>query len=333
VRSRKAQRRRQSALAGGVAAMIVISLAAWLNHDALYALGRYIAVTRPFASANIWPYVLAPEAETALKPDPAKSFRECAPRQQDNDYCPDMIVVPAGSFMMGSPSTEDGRYANESPQHIVAIAEPFAVSKYEVTFAEWDTCVAYGACKQTPADSGWGRGQRPVIYVNWDDARQYAAWLSKITGKPYRLLSEAEYEYAARAGTLTAYPWGDDIKLNGTAMTNCDGCGSQWDKQQTAPVGSFAANRFGLYDMVGNVWEWVEDCYHDDYNGAPADGSPWIGNCGDRVVRAGAWDIAPRNVRSALRAGINTDNRANYLGFRVARALTAGAVTVAPGVR
>ncbi len=139
----------------------------------------------------------------------------------------------------------------------------------------------------------------------------------------YRLLSEAEYEYAARAGTQTAYPWGDEIKLNGQAMANCNGCGSQWDGKQTAPVGSFPANRFGLYDMVGNVWEWTEDCWNSSYEYAPADGSAWTsGDCNSRVVRGGSWGNAPDNLRSASRGGDTSDLRGVYLGFRVARTLT-----------
>src|SRR5205823_12154354 len=132
-----------------------------------------------------------------------------------------------------------------------------------------------------PSDYGWGRGRRPVINVSWDDAKAYAAWLANRTGKAYRLLSEAEWEYAARAGTTTVYFWGDAI---GNNNANCDGCGSQWDKRQTAPVGSFKSNAFGLYDMAGNVWQWVQDCYHADYQGAPTAGSEWTsGDCSRRV--------------------------------------------------
>ena len=173
------------------------------------------------------------------------------------------------------------------------------------------------------SDSGWGRGRRPAINVSWDDAQAYVKWLSSITGKPYRLLSEAEYEYAARAGTETAYPWGDDIKLNGKAMANCVGCGSQWDGEQTAPVGSFAANQFGLYDMVGNVWEWAEDCWNESYQGAPADGSAWTsGDCSRRIIRGGSWNDNPVLLRSAYRLRNNAGGRDVSLGFRVARTLT-----------
>src|SRR5689334_11194399 len=236
---------------------------------------------------------LSPTQEKALKPK--DTFKECA-------NCPEMMVVPAGSFMMGSPKGEPGRSADEGPQHTVTIARPFAVGRFSVTFEEWDACAADGGCNQMevlaglgkvirpykPSDEGWGRGRRPVINVSWDDAKAYVAWLSRKTGKPYRLLSGSEYEYATRAGTQTAYPWGDAI---GTNNANCHACGSQWDAKQTAPVGSFAANGFGLYDMVGNVREWTEDCYHDTYSGAPTDGSAWIegGNCYDRVVRGGSF--------------------------------------------
>ena len=162
-----------------------------------------------------------------------------------------------------------------------------------------------------------------MINVTWEDAQRYVAWLSRMTGKTYRLLSEAEYEYATRAGTQTAYPWGDDIKLDGTVMTNCSECGSQWDTKRTAPVGSFSPNAFGLYDMVGNVYEWTEDCSHSNYDGAPTDGSAWIegGNCSRRVVRGGAWDSHADRVRSAARGSFTIGSRYNNLSFRVARTL------------
>jgi formylglycine-generating enzyme required for sulfatase activity len=160
--------------------------------------------------------------------------------------------------------------------------------------------------------------------VSWNEAQRYVKWLSSVTGKPYRLLSEAEYEYAARAGSQTVYPWGDDILLYGQPMANCDGCGSQRGGKQTAPVGTFAANAFGLYDMVGNVWAWTEDCWNESYQGAPADGSPWTsGDYHQRIIRGGAWDRTPPLLRSASRSWVSTDLRDNYLGFRVARTLGA----------
>jgi formylglycine-generating enzyme required for sulfatase activity len=169
-------------------------------------------------------------------------------------------------------------------------------------------------------DAGWGRGTRPVINVGWDDAQQYVAWLSTMTGKTYRLLSESEREYGARGGSATEYSWGAEI---GKGNANCDGCGSQWDKRQTAPVGSFAANAFGLYDMHGNVWEWVSDYYSNDYEGAPTDGSVWVANkCGGGVIRGGPWYNPSVFLRSAERVGSATYDRTYVLGFRVARTLT-----------
>ena len=206
------------------------------------------------------------------------------------------------------------------------------MSKYEVTFDEWDTCVAYGDCENVP-DGGFGRGQQPVVSMNWTRAQRYVAWLSRVTGKPYRLLSEAEYEYATRAGTQTIYPWGDQL---GTNNANCKTCGSQWDGRQTAPIGSFPPNAFGLYDMVGNVFEWVQDCWHENYDGAPTDGSAWTtGDCNKRVVRAGSWFYQSELVASTFRYWSSFDIYSNVTGFRVARTLsaTAGETTVAPAAR
>jgi len=160
-----------------------------------------------------------------------------------------------------------------------------------------------------------------VIDVSWHDAELYVAWLSRLTGKEYQLLSEAEWEYAARAGATTAYYWGDDI---GQGNANCDGCGSQWDEKQTAPVGSFKPNAFGLYDMAGNVLQWVEDCYHDSYEEAPNDGSAWVsgGDCGGRVLRGGSWDLNSRLLRAASRVRYIAVFRLSNVGFRLGRTIT-----------
>jgi formylglycine-generating enzyme required for sulfatase activity len=273
---------------------------------------------RPYRVANFDNYLLKPDAERTLKPK--DTFRECA---QD---CPEMVMVPAGKFVMGSPATEKGRLFTEDRRHGVAIAKPFAVSKFEVTFADWDACVSVGGCPQEGRanDAGWGRGTRPVIYVSWDDAQAYVAWLSRMSGKAYRPLTEAEWEYAARAGSQTAYPWGNEI---GKGNANCFGCGNEWLLQpvqpQTYPVGQFPANAFGLHDMNGNVWEWVEDCLQAEYyQGAPTDGSAWIkANCHGRMVRGGSWDTGPEVLRSARRASHSTGDRVNNLGFRVGRTL------------
>jgi formylglycine-generating enzyme required for sulfatase activity len=297
---------------------IILGLLGLINEAYIREQVNWYWTMRPYMLAQVRPYVLGHDAEQALKP--GQAFRECA------KDCPEMVVVPAGEFIMGSPPTEVGRMPDEGPQHRVVIARPFAVSKYDVTFVDWDACVSVGGCPREgrAGDVDWGRDTRPVIYVSWEDARQYVAWLSRMTGKPYRLLSDAEFEYAARAGTQTAYPWGDDIGKNNA---NCDGCGSQWSggsavTWQTAPVGSFPANRFGLYDMVGNVWKWLEDCYHPDYNGAPADGSAWPGgDCSARMVRGGSWGSDPRVVRSAFRDRVSIFDRNYTIGFRVGRAL------------
>jgi len=229
-----------------------------------------------------------------------------------------MVVIPAGTFAMGSPSNDVEGMASERPRHEVTIAGPFAVAKFETTFEVWDVCAAAGACPH--ASDSWGRGRMPVIDVSWEDAEQYVAWLSRVTGKRYRLPTEAEWEYVARAGAASRYAWGDDP---GRGFANCDGCGSRWDLQQTAPAGSFKPNAFGLYDMHGNVWEWVEDSWHDTYLGAPSDGSAWVQGADPsyRVIRGGSWRNETSLVRAAVREKRYVAVRFDTLGFRVARAL------------
>jgi formylglycine-generating enzyme required for sulfatase activity/ABC-type dipeptide/oligopeptide/nickel transport system ATPase component len=289
---------------------IIAVLVGWINQAFVKEQISWYMTTRPYRAANVDPYVLKPEAERALKP--LASFRECA------KDCPEMIVIPAGEFVMGSPRNEKGRFAHEGPQHSVTIAKAFAVSKFNVTFDDWDACISVGGCPQV-SDGGFGRHRKPIINVTWHDAQQYVAWFSKMTGKIYRLLSEAEWEYAARAGTTTAYPWGDEI---GKENANCNGCGSKWDNRETSPVGSFKPNAFGLYDMAGNVWQWVQDCYNDNYNGAPTDGTEWTsGDCSRRVGRTGSWGDSPRELRAAFRNRNGTVYRNDGIGFRVGRTL------------
>ena len=261
-----------------------------------------------------------------IQPPPAlaqTSFKDCA-------TCPEMVGIPAGQFVMGSPASEADHRADESPEHPVTISRSFAAGKTPVTFEQWDACVTDGGCTAFhPADQGWGRGNQPVINVSWQNAQSYVSWLNdklqkagKITAGgngPYRLLSEAEWEYAARAGTSTRFYWGDEI---GIGNANCGGCGSAWDGQKTAPVGSFAANAFGLSDMAGNVWQWVEDCYADSYANAPSDGSAAIGSkfC-SHVLRGGSWYFFPNFVRPAARFKDTSGLRYIYVGFRVAKTL------------
>ena len=286
---------------------IIVGLIGWINQSRLNEQIHWHVTMRPYMLAKFRPYVLSNEKEQTLKSGVA--FKECA---QD---CPEMIVVPAGEFMMGSPQQD------ERPQHKVRISRPFAVSKFEVTFTEWDACVAVGGCPRTN-DAGLGRETRPVIYVTWSDAQQYVAWLSTMTGKPYRLLSEAEWEYAARGGTDIVYSWSNSL---GSGNANCVRCGSEWDGMRTAPVGSFAPNAFGLHDVHGNVWEWVQDCYHENYEGTPPlDGSAWTegASCDRRVVRGGSWLSGPSYIRSASRYRYYPDIRNPYVGIRVARTLS-----------
>lgn len=235
-------------------------------------------------------------------------IRDCA------DLCPEMVVIPAGSFMMGSPAGEEGRGPDEGPRRSVALAA-FALGKFEITFAEYDACVADGGCPHRAGDAGWGRGRRPVIDVNWNDAQLYADWLSVKTGQRYFLPSEAEWEYAARAGSDTPWNTGsaiisDDANFNGALG-------------RTVPVGGYPPNAFGLFDMHGNVQEWTLDCDEVGYFGAPTNGAAAMsGQCANRILRGGDLTAPPERIRSAYRLrGIALETRGSNVGFRVARAL------------
>jgi formylglycine-generating enzyme required for sulfatase activity len=298
-RARLRTQRRVQTLVGILMAAMALGAAAWWKQNWLKE--------ETYALLNVTPLTTA--QERALKPgDPFKECRDC----------PEMVFVPAGRLLMGSPAGQ-GDDA-EHPQHEVTIAK-FVAAKFALTFNEWDTCVRYGDCNPHVWDQGWGRGRRPAVNVSWDDAQTYVKWLSQLTGKHYRLLSEAENEYAARAGTETEYPWGNEIKLDGKAMANCKDCDSEWAGGMTAPVGSFPPNAFGLFDMVGNVWEWTEDCFNPNYNGAPGNGSAWTsGDCKLHAARGGAWNSDPKVLRSANRGKALLPFY--QLGFRVARTLT-----------
>ena len=258
------------------------------------------------------------EEEKAAATRPGRVFRDCT-------GCPEMVILPLGSFTMGSAAAEAGRAPTEGPQHRVAITHQIAVGKFEVTFDEWDLCVREGGCKENPGNSGWGKGKRPVINVSWNDAKQYAKWLADKTGKGYRLLSEAEWEFAARGGSAGAFSFGASIsadQANYDAAFAYAGGATGTRLGKTATVGSYKPNAYGLYDMHGNVAEWIEDCLNDTYAGAPNDGSAWTsGNCGQRLVRGGSWESNPSALRSASRAYFIPFVRLNSVGLRVARPL------------
>ena len=242
---------------------------------------------------------LATTLAVAAPANPGAVFKDC-------DGCPEMVVIPPGSYAMGG-------------SRRITLSRAFAVGKTEISFAQWDACVAEGGCGHRPGDSGWGRGNQPVMNVNWDDAKQYVAWLARKTGKSYRLLTEAEWEYAARAGTTTAYYWGNsdaDICRYASIYKEGEGCGTR----RNSPVASKRPNGFGLYDMLGNVWEWVEDCYQEGIDDVPADGNARLtGDCGQRVVRGGSSFISSYGATSGFRIGNSPAFRDDGFGFRVAR--------------
>ncbi|MDE0128593.1 MAG: formylglycine-generating enzyme family protein [Gammaproteobacteria bacterium] len=237
---------------------------------------------------------------------------------------PEMVVLPAGSFRMGCVSGMDC-FDDQKPVRQVTISEPIAVSRFEITFEDYERF----ADSNNLDDESWGRGRRPAVNVSWDDAKQYVAWLSSQTGEAYRLLTEAEWEYAARAGSTTKYHFGNNqsdlceyANLWDKDAGNGDAPCSDGAGLQTAEAGSYAPNAFGLHDMHGNVYEWVEDCWNASYSGAPSDGSAWLdGDCSRRVLRSSSWMDYPRDARTAIRVRFVQGLRNGVTGFRVARTL------------
>jgi formylglycine-generating enzyme required for sulfatase activity len=333
------RRRRIQALFGALALVLVMGSIGWMNQGTIREQYHWRLAMKP--------KMLTAGLELGLKP--GDEFTEC------QSGCPTMVVVPAGRFTMGG----ETKYA--MLQREVTLAKPFAIGKYEVTFQEWDACVEAGGCPSL-SDEGWGRGTMPAINVSWHDAKRYVAWLAKLTGKPYRLLSEAEWEYAARGGTATIYPFGDDKAELGEYAWYQENSGTttvhqfkhasmkETTGQRAHPAGEKRPNGFGLYDMIGNVFEWVEDQWHDGYDGAPTDGSVWIDTrdprdvapgCGmldvgqevppDRcfspvdpqshALRGGSWDLADFYLYVAGRIKATSASRGNNIGFRVARDL------------
>ena len=331
----KAEQAEKAASAAYARAEAAGTAAAYAEYLAAYPQGRHAA-----------------EAEEKRKKRAAEE-RRAGRRFRDCEACPEMVVVPAGSYLMGSPASEAGRYDTEGPVHRVTIAEPFAVGVYEVTrgqYARFVAATGHGtgnSCHTVEGDE-WkkrsGRGWRnsgyeqtaehPVVCVSWEDAQAYVRWLSEETGEAYRLLSEAEWEYVARGGTRTARYWGEseagqcrygngrDLTMKSyDASLPVAACDDGY--YQTAPVGSFSANGFGLHDVLGNVWEWVADCWHESYEGAPSDGGAWAsGDCSRRVIRGSSWRGIPRHGRSADRSRLTAGLRYYSGGFRLARTLT-----------
>ncbi|MCF8507079.1 MAG: formylglycine-generating enzyme family protein, partial [Caulobacter sp.] len=246
---------------------------------------------------------------------------------KDCETCPEMVVVGPGTYARGSPTTEKERWKDEEPVRDVRIGYSFAVGVYEVTFAEWQSCVAGWGCagNKKPRSRSFGEGRRPVIDVSWKDAQEYVAWLRETTGQGYRLLSEAEWEYVARAGTATPFWSGSTIttaQANHIGSTYGEGGKLDW-RAQAVEVGSLRnPNPWGLHDVHGNVYEWVEDCYADTYAKAPDDGRAYTSmSCDRAVIRGGAWSSHSRTVRSASRVGYPPGERDDSLGFRVARTI------------
>jgi uncharacterized caspase-like protein/nuclear transport factor 2 (NTF2) superfamily protein len=253
------------------------------------------------------PIPLNTSEEQALKP--GETFREC-------NICPVMVVIPPGYFLLTSGDGEKGK----KPARKVEVSKKFAVAKFEATFLEWDACIADSVCVDAPNDQGWGRNSQPVINVTFNTiVREYLPWLSRKTGKDYRLLTEIEWEYAARAGSRTQYAWGDEI---GKSFANCNGCGGKWDNDRTAPVGSFQSNAFGLHDMHGNIWEFVSNCFGDISTSATSNvnATSQAADC-TRVLRGGSWAADPTLLRANFRLGITPSSRSTGSGFRVSRAL------------
>lgn len=294
-----------------VAAAAVLGVIAYFSPTLLrllqdFSANQSNAVAAPVQQASATPETPASPEEAIPTHVPGYTFTDC-------NGCPEMTVLAGGIFMMGSPDNEPGRGRDEGPRHEVSLA-PFAIGKYEVTFAQWDACLAGGGCNgYSPPDGGWGRGDRPVTGVSWEDAQAYLDWLNaQAGGLRYRLASEAEWEYAARAGQMDAYAFGP--RVTATQAT--------FRARQTTPVGAHDANAFDLYDMHGNVGEWVEDCYAPNYDLAPLDGvAVQSDECRRRVYRGGGYNDQAPVLRAAARRSAAPGARTQGVGFRVARTL------------
>jgi len=284
----------------------------------------YAQLLREVAKANA-----TPASREEKKPEPVRQNVPDKPKtpspaasapatshggQRDCDVCPEMVVLQPGSFQMG----DDHGDRSEKPAHRVRIASPYAIGKYEVTLGQWDACVSDGPCRVI-ADTSALNDNSPALDLSWKDAQTYVRWLSQRTGKKYRLPTEAEWEYAARAGTSSRYWWGEKME---PGKANCQGCGGEWNREAPANVDAYPANPLGLHGMNGGVWEWVADCWHSSYRGAPNDGRAWTEpNCRVNVIRGGSWRNDSLYAHSASRFKYDSNVRYVQNGFRVAKSL------------
>ena len=284
------------------------------------ATGRTFITALTLATVILSANALAAEPKTAPSAEASQPVYKTGQVFRDCPDCPELVVVPAGIFIMGLKA----KSKKSKPAHRVNIAKPFAMGRFEVKFSEWQACINAGGCNNNPDDHRWGKKGRPVINVTYFDAKRYLSWISKKTGHRYRLPSEAEWEYANRAGTTTVWWWGNKVGKN---HANCKDCKSPWsdggdDVHGTAPVGSFPPNAFGLHDTSANVFEWVDDCWNKSYKNAPNDGSSWTqGDCRNRVIRGGSFYYYSKVARSAYRAKNPPNVKSYWLGFRVLREL------------
>ena len=289
-------RKRTIALISTLTLLTILVGLGWVLQDLLRETLHWQMVMRPTVSSAA--------AEADLRSRPGQTFEDC------KNGCPRMVVIPAGTFKMGS---TEARFPRERPQHQVTIGRAFAMGQHEVTFDEWDHCVTSNHCRGNVTTNGWGRGTQPVINVTWDDANRYVRWLSKVTGRRYRLPSEAAWEYSARAGNIDYFSFGNDDR----ELPKYDWFAENSDNH-SHPVKTRLPNKFGLFDMHGNVSEWTEDCANDSYERAPSDGSAWVtGQCLTRVFRGGSWLYGARVARSANRDWLIGDDRKDFIGFRV----------------
>lgn len=268
----------------------------------------------PDTAARTPPAKAAPAGPAAGVAAPAAGAAASGTDIKDCTACPVLVSLPGGTFSMGNNTSDP----SEKPAHQVTIDAPFAIGRYEVSVQQWNACAAAGACQKIAVPVG-ASPNAPMRDVSWDDAQQYVKWLGAISGKPYRLPTEAEWEFAARGGTTTRYWWGEQMAQG---KANCKECGKPWTEDAPANVGSFAANPYGLYDTSGGVWEWVADCWHNNYKGAPANARAWDEpDCRVRVIRGGSWREGASYMVTSTRFKYDASVRHSQNGFRVARSL------------